>query len=502
MELGLQLATQMGNRLMFEHIMRKRLRVVWEWGPAIQYEICLRGIDSSGDGGNDVLEIICEPDVRQETASLLLDDVFYGLLHKVVLKKWSLFGRYMHVAMTVIDSALFVQLVMTAFDLKRDPLNASRFEQPLGMLLNCVVRFCIEIFFLTKRWLNMPKGQSVYDKVRVLFSWMVELDGMWRRLVTTTTSMIAALLTMTHLNPTAEGHGDEIVWILLSISTGLQGSSTVNGLFMPFEKQAIYLMSMERCMSNEVLLFVQFLIIFTLIFSLSLYIAYPRAGTGILPGDPIPQFNDWDTSIKAMFDEMIGLRRWPIDLDEMYRLSSWESVGLTLFLLIYFMCVMLVLQLMYRFLNATLTSKFNSIQKESTLQWRLNFARQVLRSEFMWFFWDTSIGDADLNYQFQHVRKQLSQSINTSDEDDYDAGEPVVPFQSYELLRSAASTASCRADATRDVMARAITHENNASIKEEHHDEDNHDDDQIPTTLATDLGGARSRTAAPPAVVS
>eukprot|EP00966_Prymnesium_polylepis_P313161 7236131-Prymnesium_polylepis.1 len=33
--LGLQLATQMGNRLMFEHIMRKRLRVVWEWGPAI-----------------------------------------------------------------------------------------------------------------------------------------------------------------------------------------------------------------------------------------------------------------------------------------------------------------------------------------------------------------------------------------------------------------------------------------------------------------------------------
>jgi len=255
-------------------------------------------------------------------------------------------------------------------------------------------------------------------------------------------------------------------------------------------------------MSNEVLLFVQFLIIFSLIVSLSWYFAFPRAGTGILPGDPIPQFNDWDTSIKAMFDEMIGLRRWPIDLDEMYRLSSWESVGLTLFLLIYFMCVMLVLQLMYRFLNATLTSKFNSIQKESTLQWRLNFARQVLRSEFMWFFWDTSIGDADLNYQFQHVRKQLSQSINTSDEDDYDAGEPVVPFQSYELLRSAASTASCRADATRDVMARAITDENNASIKEEHHDEDNHDDDQIPTTLATDLGGARSRTAAPPAVVS
>ena len=47
-----------------------------------------------GEGGNDVLEIVCEPDVKPETAALLLDDVFYGLLHKLVMRKWSLYGRW------------------------------------------------------------------------------------------------------------------------------------------------------------------------------------------------------------------------------------------------------------------------------------------------------------------------------------------------------------------------------------------------------------------------
>ena len=91
--LPVQLTAILGNRIMFELIMRKRLKVVWEWGPACMYEISLRGIDSSGEGGNDVLEIICEPDVKQETAEFLLDDVFFGLMHKIVMDKWALFGR-------------------------------------------------------------------------------------------------------------------------------------------------------------------------------------------------------------------------------------------------------------------------------------------------------------------------------------------------------------------------------------------------------------------------
>jgi hypothetical protein len=52
--------------------------------------------------------------------------------------------RYMHVLLTTTDVALLVQLVSTAFELKSNPLTASRDGQPLAMLLNCVLRFCIE----------------------------------------------------------------------------------------------------------------------------------------------------------------------------------------------------------------------------------------------------------------------------------------------------------------------------------------------------------------------
>eukprot|EP00966_Prymnesium_polylepis_P056063 1297043-Prymnesium_polylepis.1 len=75
--------------------MRERLKIVWRWGPATQYEISLVGIDSVGNGGSDVLELVCEPDALRETAALLLDDVFFGLLHKLVLTKWACFGRCM-----------------------------------------------------------------------------------------------------------------------------------------------------------------------------------------------------------------------------------------------------------------------------------------------------------------------------------------------------------------------------------------------------------------------
>lgn len=91
--LPMQLATVMGDRAMFELTMEKRTKTVWKWGGAALYEISLRGIDSSGKGGCDVMEICCEPDARPTTKALLRDDVFFGFLHKLVLKKWTLFGR-------------------------------------------------------------------------------------------------------------------------------------------------------------------------------------------------------------------------------------------------------------------------------------------------------------------------------------------------------------------------------------------------------------------------
>ena len=284
-----QLAMLTGNIPMWELIMKERLRVVWmcvlsplpetrsirstgsrnasharltvassRWGPAIQYEISLLGIDSAYEGDVDVLELICEPHVEPHMLTLLLDTVFFGLLYKIVRQKWSLFARYMHVILCIVEVALLLLLLMNAFAIKRDPQNASRLGQPLVLLIICFVRVCIEGVFIFRRWRNMPTGQKVGHKVWTLVSTLYDL-GVMRALVTILASAVAALMVMTG-NPTANGQGDESAWFLLSMSTLLQGTVTVNLIFLPFEKPSIYLMSLESIMMNEAVQFLQFVV--------------------------------------------------------------------------------------------------------------------------------------------------------------------------------------------------------------------------------------------------
>ena len=54
----LQLTVKRGMRHMHMHIMRAELTcILWVWGPVTQYQISLDGIDSSGRGAADVMEV-------------------------------------------------------------------------------------------------------------------------------------------------------------------------------------------------------------------------------------------------------------------------------------------------------------------------------------------------------------------------------------------------------------------------------------------------------------
>jgi len=171
--------------------------------------------------------------------------------------------------MLTIDVILLAQQIQHAFELKKDPLNASRVGAPLGVLLNSLLRLALEIFFIVNRWINMPRANSLLVNLRSLFSWMGELDGMWRRLFVGVASVVSSALVMT-TDPSDDGEGDEAAWMLLGISTLLQGSTTVVVMFMPLRKAAIYLKSIENAMANDVVQFLQFLVFFTLIFWVSL----------------------------------------------------------------------------------------------------------------------------------------------------------------------------------------------------------------------------------------
>ena len=62
--LPMQIAAQNGDQRMVKHILRRQTRTVWKWGPVTQYEIDLEGIDSAGEGGNDLMELIGSSEAR------------------------------------------------------------------------------------------------------------------------------------------------------------------------------------------------------------------------------------------------------------------------------------------------------------------------------------------------------------------------------------------------------------------------------------------------------
>lgn len=82
-----QLAAQLGDHASVKHILRKQCSILWIWGPVTQHSMNLLGIDSAGDGGGDIMELVARNDAKRDTCALLLDSFMCGFIHKLFLLK-------------------------------------------------------------------------------------------------------------------------------------------------------------------------------------------------------------------------------------------------------------------------------------------------------------------------------------------------------------------------------------------------------------------------------
>ena len=87
-----ELTAHLGDHKTFKHILRKQCEVLWIWGPVTQFSINLKGVDSAGSGGGDVMELIGRLGARRETTELLLDSFMQGFVHELFLSKWRRFA--------------------------------------------------------------------------------------------------------------------------------------------------------------------------------------------------------------------------------------------------------------------------------------------------------------------------------------------------------------------------------------------------------------------------
>jgi hypothetical protein len=92
----MQLAARLGDKSMFEHALKQRLIVMWQWGPAVGKRLSLAGIDSTGAGAGDVMELVTHSEALPATRELLLDACMGGLLHRLFTLKWDRFAKCTH----------------------------------------------------------------------------------------------------------------------------------------------------------------------------------------------------------------------------------------------------------------------------------------------------------------------------------------------------------------------------------------------------------------------
>ena len=79
----MQLAAQLGDHATVRHILFKQCQVQWVWGPITSFLLDLNGIDSSGEGGSDVMELIVRSRANRRTQTMLLDSFMNGFIHRM-----------------------------------------------------------------------------------------------------------------------------------------------------------------------------------------------------------------------------------------------------------------------------------------------------------------------------------------------------------------------------------------------------------------------------------
>ena len=132
----LQLATKLGDRRMFQHVLRKDSHVEWRWGPVTSYVLDLAPVDSCGPTGCDVMELLGRPDACHRTKTLLLQPFMQGFLHDLFVEKWRRFARHWWLMTVTFDLINYSLALLFAFYVKYE-LMSPRMQTRVPAIVIC-----------------------------------------------------------------------------------------------------------------------------------------------------------------------------------------------------------------------------------------------------------------------------------------------------------------------------------------------------------------------------
>jgi hypothetical protein len=174
----LQLTCRLGLRRMFQHIMKKEhTKMLWKWGPVTAYSLNLEGIDSSGDGAADVMEVIGRQSASRVTQTLILDNMMQGFLFKLFRQKWQLYGWYLHYIWCTLDGIVITLIVLLGLALKEETSKGLR-TSFINLMTLFLVSILFELFVASLYAGNIRQNASVHtgELIRRTWAWMGSFD--------------------------------------------------------------------------------------------------------------------------------------------------------------------------------------------------------------------------------------------------------------------------------------------------------------------------------------
>jgi hypothetical protein len=437
----LQVACKLGDKKLVQYILRTQSKQQWVWGPVSEYHLNLYGIDSIGDTGNDVMELVTRLDATESTKEMLLDEFMDGLLHKLFTQKYHGVSRLWHYLMRVLDLIYMISLYATAVWAKEFP---GELLYPTGSLAKMLPWITLISFALlleedlrsSLEWWASARGgprdeeskqllkegglqgrlSIALKDMRTLVGWMGS-HGMWLRMFGYLCAIGAELWLLVWLrspslqwDASAITPGDRVdpLLILLSLACFVHTMAFFDSLLFESERIGILYKVVFQMAATDVTAWLILFGIFLINYGGAMSFVYPRFGysegdltknltavdwstipAAVNAGDlePVEKFTHIKTAILSLVDLAFIGEPLEIEIEKVLipQAGNYRSTAKTtlffVFLLYYYIYVTMSLILLLNLLIAMMGDTYSSAMEHATLGWRVDFARRTLRLE-------------------------------------------------------------------------------------------------------------------------
>ena len=391
------------------------------------------------------VETIGRIDARTSTQAFLLDGFLEGFLHKLFVQKWQRFGRAIHIALRVFELLYLSALLTLTMWLKEWPedcLENGRWL-PVCVLAAAVPMVEEDFRSLILAWRKLrtnilsseaeePGGQvskplaapkahnSVSADLFQLLQWAnahllpVKFTGC---AVGCGASVALLCGFVPHAVPLASSGAlattataaisDSRVpfWTILALSVSIGFHVFFSGLLVPYQRTGVFFRTSFRVISHDVSVFLVMYAIFFCTFGVPTYISYPRVGSHEI--GYFPNFNGFLSSLHELNElAVLGepstytlkggepsnaagwydlVRRASIgeELPAHEEIAPQEWFELVAFVVCYYCYLITTIVLLLNLLIAMMNHTFISSQQASVLEWRVMFARNLLKLEML-----------------------------------------------------------------------------------------------------------------------